>query len=119
MISYVNIFAHDVAAMAGFYGTLLGYSGVAAVRSPIFRALDAGSIRLGINADAAYELLSLADRRKDRGVSCYLTFELDNADMCQKCRRARSARAWSRRRTTRSAARANACLPTLTTTSSG
>ncbi|MBL8379376.1 MAG: VOC family protein [Burkholderiales bacterium] len=76
-LSYLNLFARDMEAQARFYAAALGFPEVEALRSPIFRCLDAGGVLLGFNAHAAYELLNLADRVPQRPVtSAYATFEL-------------------------------------------
>jgi len=78
-LSYLNLIARDIDALANFYARLLGFAEVAALRSPIFRCLDAGGVLLGFNAGAAYELLGLNDRVPDRPVtSAYATFELES-----------------------------------------
>ncbi len=74
-VSYLNIFTKDLPGIARFYEDLFGFGEIAAQRSPIFRCLDAGSVRIGFNSDTAYELLNIGDRLKDNGVSCYLTVE--------------------------------------------
>lgn len=78
-LSYLNVIARDIDALAEFYSSLLGFPEVEALRSPIFRCLDAGGVLLGFNAPAAYELLELNDRIPDRPVtSAYATFEVDS-----------------------------------------
>ena len=78
-LSYLNLFARDIEALAGFYARLLGFAEVEALRSPIYRCLDAGGTLLGFNAEAAYDLLDLADRKpRTPAVTAYATFELDS-----------------------------------------
>jgi predicted enzyme related to lactoylglutathione lyase len=75
---YANLFAKDIDALSRFYAELLGLKEIDALRSPIYRCLDANGAELGFNAYVAYELLNVADR-KPRGrapVSAYFTFEL-------------------------------------------
>ncbi|MBL8382165.1 MAG: glyoxalase [Burkholderiales bacterium] len=84
--SYFNLLARDIDALAGFYAGLLGYPEVAALRSPIFRCLDAGGVLLGFNAWAAYDLLGMSDRVPDRpATAAYATFELDSAAAVDAC----------------------------------
>lgn len=76
--SYFNLLARDIDALAAFYAALFGYPEVTALRSPIFRCLDAGGVLLGFNAWEAYELLGMSDRVPDRPATAgYATFELD------------------------------------------
>ena len=58
-LSYVNVFAHDIEALSGFYAALFGFEEIDAIRSPIFRGLDTGKSCIGFNALQAYELLGL------------------------------------------------------------
>lgn len=78
-LSYVNLFARDIDALANFYAQLLGFTEVEALRSPIYRCLDAGGVLLGFHAPAAYELLELQSRIPDRpATSVYATFEVES-----------------------------------------
>jgi predicted enzyme related to lactoylglutathione lyase len=81
-LAYVNILARDIETLSGFYAQLLGFSEIETHRSPIYRCLDAGGMELGFNADQAYDLLQIADRRpQGRGaVQVYLTFEVDSPE---------------------------------------
>ena len=82
-LAYVNVLTGDPERLAGFYATLIGLEEIAGHRSPIYRCLDAGGgLELGFNADAAYDLLGLADRRPAgmAPICTYLTFEVDAAD---------------------------------------
>lgn len=81
-LSYVNLFARDIDALAAFYSRLLGFPEIVAHRSPIYRCLDAGGgMELGFNAVDAYRLLNLQDRQTADAVpvSVYFTVELDAA----------------------------------------
>ena len=81
-LSYVNLFARDIDALAGFYSGLLGFAEIVAHRSPIYRCLDAGGgMELGFNAVDAYALLNLQDRQPVEAapVTVYFTVELDSA----------------------------------------
>jgi predicted enzyme related to lactoylglutathione lyase len=77
-LAYVNVFSRDPERLASFYTALFGFAEIAGHRSPIYRCLDAGGVELGFNADKAYDLLGLGDRRTrgDRTVSVYATFEV-------------------------------------------
>ena len=59
----VNILSRDVDAQLAFYQQVFGFAEIAAVRSPIYRALDTGATELGFNAFDAYALLGLDDRQ--------------------------------------------------------
>ncbi|MEJ8573796.1 VOC family protein [Microbaculum marinum] len=73
----VNLFAADPQRLAAFYSALFGFAEIEAVRSPVFRCLDAGGVRLGFNGPEAYALLDLSDRQAPKGtVGCYVTVEL-------------------------------------------
>ena len=75
----VNLFAADPERLAGFYADLFGFTEIEAVRSPIFRCLDAGGVRLGFNGPEAYDLLDLSDRRRtDGSLGCYVTVEVED-----------------------------------------
>jgi len=56
-LSYVNVFARNIEALSGFYQRVFDFPEVEAIRSPIFRGLDAGSCCIGFNAPDAYDLL--------------------------------------------------------------
>ena len=79
-LSYVNIFARDIDALCGFYRDLFGFPEIAELRSPIFRAVDAGTCRIGFNGWAAYELLNLADQAETKGVKFMLTVEVESME---------------------------------------
>ncbi len=75
----VNLFAADPERLAAFYSDVFGFPEIEAVRSEIFRCLDAGPVRLGFNGPKAYALLDLSDReRTDRSVGCYVTVEAED-----------------------------------------
>ncbi|SDC91542.1 hypothetical protein SAMN05444679_10691 [Variovorax sp. CF079] len=77
-LSYVNVFAKDVVALSGFYQRVFGFPEIEAIRSPIFRGLDAGKAKLGFNAFDAYELLQLAEFSDTRGVKFLLNIDVDS-----------------------------------------
>jgi predicted enzyme related to lactoylglutathione lyase len=62
-IAYVNLFAQDIDKLSAFYTKVFGFPELVSHRSPIYRCLDAGGVELGFNAEKAYELLGLADRK--------------------------------------------------------
>jgi predicted enzyme related to lactoylglutathione lyase len=72
-LAYANIFARDPSALALFYQHVFGFAEITANRSPIFVCLDAGGVELGFNAEQAYGLMGLADR-KPRSVAALRTF---------------------------------------------
>ena len=72
-LAYANIFARDPAALALFYQRVFGFAEITANRSPTFVCLDAGGIELGFNAEQAYGLMGLGDR-KPRSVAALRTF---------------------------------------------
>ena len=77
-LAYVNLFSQDPERLSSFYAALFGFPEIAGHRSPIYRCLDAGGLELGFNAEQAYELLGLGDRKPQAGkpVSAYFTFEV-------------------------------------------
>jgi predicted enzyme related to lactoylglutathione lyase len=77
-LAYVNLFSRDPERLSSFYAELFGFPEIAGHRSPIYRCLDAGGIELGFNAEKAYELLGLSDRKPppEKTVSAYFTFEV-------------------------------------------
>lgn len=83
-LAYVNVFARDIEALAGFYASLFGFREIEGHRSPIYRCLDANGIELGFNASRAFALLALEERGFRDGepapVSVYFTAELGSAD---------------------------------------
>jgi len=85
-VAYINLLARDVAALSGFYERVFGFAEIVAHRSPIYRCLDGGAVELGFNADQAYDLLGIGDRRPDRHASgsapvrAYFTIEVASQD---------------------------------------
>lgn len=78
-LSYVNVFARDVAALSGFYQRVFGFPEIESIRSPIFRALDTGRSCLGFNAPAAYGLLELGEGADAvHGDAFLLNFDVDS-----------------------------------------
>lgn len=78
---WFNLFSRDPQAQLGFYTALLGWPEAVASRSPIYRAVEHDGVQIGFNADAAYELLGLADRKPAQTpapVTAYATFMLDS-----------------------------------------
>lgn len=75
-LSYVNVFTRDLDVLPDFYMSVFGFPEVAAIRSPIFRGIDAGGACIGFNAQDAYGLLGLSDRADTRGVSFLLNFDV-------------------------------------------
>jgi predicted lactoylglutathione lyase len=78
-LSYVNIFTRDLQALPDFYMAVFGFTEIAAIRSPIFRGLDAGKCCIGFNAEKAYELLQLSEHADTRGVKFLLNIDVDSA----------------------------------------
>lgn len=81
-LAYANIFARDIDALSQFYSKLLGFPLIPEHASPIYRCLNAGAgFEFGFNADQAYDLLGLGDRRPVNvgSVSVYFTFEVASA----------------------------------------
>ena len=79
-LSYVNVFARDVVALSGFYSEVFGSPEIEAIRSPIFRGIDAGGTAIGFNALDAYELLKLQDFAETKGVKFLLNIDVDTVD---------------------------------------
>ncbi|AFK57013.1 MAG: glyoxalase/bleomycin resistance/dioxygenase family protein [Tistrella sp.] len=79
-LSYVNVFARDVVALSGFYSEVFGFPEIEAIRSPIFRGIDAGGTAIGFNALDAYELLKLQDFAETKGVKFLLNIDVDTVD---------------------------------------
>lgn len=77
-LSYVNVFTRDLDVLPAFYMSVFGFSEVAAIRSPIFRGIDAGGACIGFNAEAAYALLGLAAEAETRGVKFLLNFDVES-----------------------------------------
>ncbi len=79
-LSYVNVFTRDLDALPDFYKSVFGFPEVEAIRSPIFRGLDAGGCCVGFNARDAYGLLGLADHANTTGVGFLLNFDVATKD---------------------------------------
>jgi predicted enzyme related to lactoylglutathione lyase len=79
-VSSVNIFARDPGKLAAFYSALFGLVEKTELRSPIYRALEAGGIMIAFNAFEAYALMKLGDYSDTKGVKSLLTFEVASAD---------------------------------------
>ena len=77
-LSYVNVFARDIAALSGFYRDLFGFAEIPEIRSPIFVGLDTGKSCLGFNAQDAYGLLNLAEHADPTGVKFLLNIDVDS-----------------------------------------
>ena len=77
-LSYVNVFAHDIVALSGFYQRVFGFAELEAIRSPIFRGIDAGHACIGFNAHDAYGLLQLDAYADTRGIKFLLNFDVDS-----------------------------------------
>lgn len=80
VVSSVNIFARDLDGLATFYSALFGLAEKTELRSPIYRALDAGPVMIAFNGFEAYALLKLEDHAETKGVKSLLTFEVASAD---------------------------------------
>ncbi len=78
VLSYTNVFAADIVALSQFYSTLFGFPEIEAIRSPIFRGIDAGRCAIGFNAHDAYGLLGLGDHAETKGVKFLLNFDVDS-----------------------------------------
>ncbi|MGY8809651.1 MAG: VOC family protein [Pseudomonadales bacterium] len=79
-LSYVNVFARDIEALSGFYQRIFAFPEVEAIRSPIFRGLDAGTCCIGFNAPDAYDLLHLAEYADTSGCKFLLNIDVDNPE---------------------------------------
>ena len=77
-LSYVNVFAHDIEALSGFYRDLFGFVEIPAIRSPIFVGLDTGRSCIGFNAPDAYGLLGLGEHAGSSGVKFLLNIDVDS-----------------------------------------
>jgi predicted enzyme related to lactoylglutathione lyase len=77
-LSYVNVFAADIVALSQFYMDVFGFPEIEAIRSPIFRGIDAGSCCIGFNAHDAYDLLKLDAYRTARGVKFLLNIDVED-----------------------------------------
>ena len=79
-LSYVNIFARDIVALSSFYMDIFGFPEIEAIRSPIFRGIDAGRCCIGFNAPDAYGLLMLSDESDTKGVKFLLNIDVDTVE---------------------------------------
>lgn len=75
-LSYVNVFTRDLDVLPAFYMSVFGFPEVEAIRSPIFRGVDAGGACIGFNAHEAYGLLGLAADAETRGVKFLLNIDV-------------------------------------------
>ena len=80
VLSSVNIFTQNLDALVAFYAELFDLKEKTELRSPIYRALDAGGAMIGFNGFEAYELLKLEDFSQTSGVKSLLTFDVSHAD---------------------------------------
>jgi predicted enzyme related to lactoylglutathione lyase len=80
VLSSVNIFTRNLDALVAFYADLFDLSEKTELRSPIYRALDAGGVMIGFNGFEAYTLLKLEDFSETAGVKSLLTFEVASRD---------------------------------------
>lgn len=74
-LGYINVFAEDIVSLARFYREVFGFTEIAAFATPIFRAVDVGTLTLGFSAKSAYELLGLDEYSDPIGTRMILTFE--------------------------------------------
>ncbi len=79
-LSYVNIFTRDLHSLPDFYKVVFGLEEIEAIRSPIFRGLDAGGTCVGFNAQEAYGLLGLDGRSDPTGTGFLLNFDVGTTD---------------------------------------
>jgi uncharacterized protein (DUF924 family)/predicted enzyme related to lactoylglutathione lyase len=79
-LGYLNIFAEDIAKLAGFYADLFGLEELVASRSPIFRGLRTNKANIGFNAHDAYELLNLPKSTDGTGIKAFMTFDVDSVE---------------------------------------
>jgi predicted enzyme related to lactoylglutathione lyase len=78
-LGYLNIFADDIAKLAGFYADVFGLEELVASRSPIFRGLKTGKANIGFNAHDAYELLNLQPTDRT-GSKSFMTFDVNSVE---------------------------------------
>ncbi len=79
VLSSVNIFARNLDGLVAFYAELFGLTEKTELRSPIYRALDAGGVMIAFNGFEAYRLLKLDEPPEPAGVKSLLTFEVSGA----------------------------------------
>jgi uncharacterized glyoxalase superfamily protein PhnB len=76
-LGYLNMFAHDIQNLAGFYADLFQLEEIRESRSPIFRGLRTGKANLGFNGHDAYTLLNLQNLAGGSGARSFATFNVD------------------------------------------
>jgi len=78
---WFNLLCRDIDAQLAFYQRVLDLPEAAASRSPIYCALETPDFQFGFNAEPAYELLGLADRKPIDGTNAptiaYATFMVE------------------------------------------
>ena len=79
-LASVSILAQDIDAVARFYQDVFGFEEIAAYRTPVFRALAATPVLLGIHGPEAYELLGLVGCQDRGGVTSMVNFDVDGRD---------------------------------------
>jgi predicted enzyme related to lactoylglutathione lyase len=79
-LGYLNIFANDIAKLAGFYADVFGLEELVASRSPIFRGLKTGKANIGFNSHDAYELLNLQKPTDRTGSKSFMTFDVNSVE---------------------------------------
>jgi predicted enzyme related to lactoylglutathione lyase len=79
-LASVSILAQDIDAVARFYQDVFGFEEIGAYRTPVFRALAARPVLLGIHGPEAYELVGLVGCHDRRGVTSMVNFEVDSRD---------------------------------------
>jgi predicted enzyme related to lactoylglutathione lyase len=79
-LGYLNIFADDIAKLAGFYADVFGLEELVASRSPIFRGLKTGKANIRFNAHDAYELLNLQKPTDRTGSKSFMTFDVNSVE---------------------------------------
>lgn len=75
-ISLASLITDDIVGLADFYAATFGFAEVDALRSEIFRGLDAGGVTLGFSTPAVYEMLHIEPWAAATGTKQYLTFEV-------------------------------------------
>jgi catechol 2,3-dioxygenase-like lactoylglutathione lyase family enzyme len=80
-LTFVNVFARDLEALAEYYRESLDLEELEGERSAIYRAFVVSEgCALGFHAWEAYEILGLTAQATDRGVRVYLTFDPGSDD---------------------------------------
>lgn len=62
---WFNLLCRDIEAQFAFYRQLLDVPEAVKSRSPIYRAIETEDFQFGFNAQAAYELLGIGDRKPE------------------------------------------------------